>query len=104
MVVGMPTVQTIVSERAWEEDIVSAISAAVQGDKTIDTIAVRPLEYEDCEWVFEGGMPIPKYDVTVFQDGSWHSGVHLYPEKVDVEGGDLQSLFEYLVEKGRIAR
>ena len=69
MIVAMPTVQTSVSEKAWEEDIVSAVSAAVYADKTIDTLAVRQLEYEDCQWVFEGGMPMPDYGVTVFENG-----------------------------------
>ena len=60
-------VQTSVSERAWEEDILSAVSAAVHADRTLDAVAVKPLEYEDCQWVFEGGMPMPDYDVTVDQ-------------------------------------
>ena len=79
VVVAMPPVETRVSEKAWEEDILNAVSAAVYADKTLDTIAVKPLEYEDCQWVFESGMPMPAYDVTVGQDGSWHSGTVLYP-------------------------
>ena len=104
VVVAMPEVETHVSERAWEGDIVSAVSAAVHADKTLDTVAVRPLDYEDCQWVFEGEMPMPDYDVTVGQDGSWHSGVTRFPEKPEARGEDLQSLFDYLVEKGRIKK
>lgn len=104
VVVAMPTVQTSVSETAWEQDIVNAVSAAVYADTTLDTLAVGPLEYEDCQWVFEGGMPIPKYDVTVFQDGSWHSGVELYCRQYENSGQDLQSLFDYLVEKGLVKK
>ena len=104
VIVAMPTVQTAVSERAWEEDILNAVSAAVYADKTLDTLAVRQLEYEDCQWVFEGGMPMPDYDVTVFQDGSWHSSVELYCSEYESGGQDLQSLFDYLVEKGLAKR
>ena len=104
VVVAMPPVQTNVSERAWEKDIVNAVSATVHADKTLDVVAVRPLEYEDCQWVFEGGMPMPDYDVTVGQDGSWHSGVTLFPENPEARGEDFQSLFDYLVEKGRIKK
>ena len=49
-------------------------------------------------------MPMPDYDVTVGQDGSWHYGVTRFPEKPEARGDDLQSLFEYLVEKGRIRK
>ena len=49
-------------------------------------------------------MPMPDYDVTVGQDGSWHSGVMLFPENPEARGSDLQSLFDYLVTKGRIKR
>jgi hypothetical protein len=84
--------------------IVSAVSAAVHADKTLDTVAVKPLEYEDCQWIFEGGMPMPDYGVTVGQDGSWHSDVMRFPEKPEARGKDLQSLFDFLVEKGRIRR
>jgi hypothetical protein len=104
VIVAMPPVETRVSEEAVEQDIVNAVSAAVYGDKTLDTIAVRPLEYEDCQWIFEGGMPMPDYDVTVGQDGSWHSGIELYRSEYEASGQDLQSLFDYLVEKGRIKK
>lgn len=104
VVVAMPEVQTRASEEAWENDIVDAVSAAVRSDATIDTIDVRPLEYEDCQWIFEGGMPLPDYDVTVGQDGSWHSGTELYRSEYKARGEDLQSLFEYLVKQGRIKR
>jgi len=104
VIVAFPRIMTQESERAWEEDIVRAVSAAVYADKTLDTIAVRPLEYEDCQWVFDGGMPLPDYDVTVGGDGSWHSGVTLFAENAEVWGDDLQSLFDYLVEKGKIKK
>src|SRR5947209_7308298 len=104
VIVAMPVVQTSVSERAWEEDILGAVSAAVYADKTLDTLAVRPLEYEDCEWVFEGGMPMPDYAVTVFQNGSWHSGVELFRSECEAGGQDLQSLFDYLIEKGLVKK
>lgn len=38
------------------------------------------------------------------QDGSRHSGVTLFPEAPEARGKDLQSLFNYLVEKGRIGK
>ncbi len=62
--------QTSVSEKAWEQDTLDTVSAAAYADKTLDILAVKPLEYEDCEWVFEGGMPMPDYGVTVGQGGS----------------------------------
>lgn len=104
VIVAFPELQTQPSEEAWEQDIVDAVSAAVYADKTLDTIAVRPLEYEDCEWVFECGMPMPDYDVTIGQDGSWHSGVKLVPENPEAKGEDLQSLFDHLVQKGRLRK
>lgn len=55
--VAFPTIMAQESERAWKEDIVRAVSAAVYAEKTLDTIAVRPLEYENCQCVFDGGMP-----------------------------------------------
>ena len=102
--VAFPELQTSTSEKAWEQDIVDAISAAVYADTTLDTIAVRQLEYEDCQWVFEGGMPMPDYDVSVFQDGSWHSSTELYRTKYEASGQDLQSLFDYLAEKGLVKK
>lgn len=104
VIVAFPNIKTPESERAWEEDIVKAVSVAVHADKTLDTIAVRPLEYEDCQWVFEGGMPMSEYDVTVGQNGAWHSGVKLFPETPEARGEDLQSLFDYLVGKGKIKK
>jgi hypothetical protein len=83
---------------------VNAVSAGVYADKTIDTLAVRQLEYEDCQWVFEGGMPMPDYDLTEFEDGSWHSGAEPYCIKYETSGQDLQSFFDYLAEKGLVKR
>ena len=34
-------------------------------------------------------MPVPKYDVTVFPDGSWHTGITPFPERPDAKGGEL---------------
>lgn len=104
VIVAFPDLQTQTSEAAWEQDIVDAVSAAVYADKTLDTIAVRRLEYEDCEWIFEGGMPIPSYNVTVGQNGSWHSGIEVYGTGYEASGEDLQSLFDYLVEKGLVKK
>ena len=104
VIVSFPDFRTATSEKAWEQDIVDAVSAAVYADKTLDILAVRPLEYEDCQWVFEGGMPMPDYGVTVGQEGSWHSGTDLYPTKYEASGKDLQSLFEYLIQKGLIKK
>jgi hypothetical protein len=104
VVVAMPSVETRVSEEAVEKDIVNAVLAAVRADTALDTVAVRPLEYEDCQWIFEGGMPLPDYGVTVGQDGSWHSGVKVYATEVEAQGKDLQSLFDYLVAKGLVKK
>lgn len=104
VIVAFPDLHTQTSEAAWEQDIVDAVSAAVYADKTLDTIAVRRLEYEDCEWIFEGGMPIPSYDVTVGRNGLWHSGVELFGSEYEASGQDLQSLFDYLVTKGLIKK
>ena len=104
VIVAFPNLQTQQSEEAWEEDIIDAVSAAVYDDKTLDTFEVRRLEYEDCEWIFEGGMPIPPYDVTVGRDGSWHSSTELYCTEYKASGQDLQSLFDYLVEKGLVKK
>lgn len=104
VVVAFPDLQTAVSEEAWEQEIVDAVSTAVYTDKAIDTLAVRRLEYEDCEWVFDMGMPLHGYDVTVFWDGSWHSSTDLYRTKYEAFGDDLQSLFDYLVERGLVKK
>ena len=104
VIVAFPDFQTRTSEEAWEQDIVTAVSAAVYADKSLDTLSVRQLEYEDCEWVFESGMPIPSYDVTVGQNGAWHSGIDLFGTEYETSGEDLQSLFDYLVEKGLVKR
>ena len=104
IIVAFPELKTLTSEKAWEQDIIDAISAAVYADKTLETLAVRRLEYEDCEWIFEGGMPIPSYDVTVGRDGSWHSGTELYRTEYEASGQDLQSLFDHLVEKGLVKK
>lgn len=104
VIVAFPRLETQQSEKAWEEDILNAVSAAIYADKTLDTLAVRRLEYEDCLWVFEGGMPMPDYGVTVGQHGSWHSGVVPFVTEVEASGQDLQSLFDYLVEKGLVKK
>ena len=49
-------------------------------------------------------MPMADYGVTLFQNGSWHSGTKLYCTKWDADGQDLQSLFDYLVEKGLVKK
>ena len=50
-------------------------------------------------------MPIPSYDVTVGRNGRWHSGIELYGTEHEVASGeDLQSLFDHLVEKGRLVK
>ncbi|NQU26102.1 MAG: hypothetical protein HQ567_32855 [Candidatus Nealsonbacteria bacterium] len=102
--VAFPKLRTQASEDAWEEDILNAVAAALAADKTLDTQTIKSLEYEDCQWVFEGGMPMPDYGVTVSEDGSWHSGVKPFPEEPAARGDDLQSLFDYLVEKGLVKK
>ena len=102
--VAMPQIETRVSEEAWEQDILSAVATAVNADKTLQIRDVRLQDYQDCVWIFEGGMPMPKYGVTIFQDGSWHTGVEPYPENPAVSGKDLQSLFNYFVEKGLVRK
>ncbi len=104
VIVAFPEFQTQPSEKAWEQDILDAVSAAVYADNTLDTLAVRRLEYEDCQWVFEGGMPMPDYGVTVGQNGAWHSGTARFSEEPEVWGDDLQSLFDYLIEKGLLKK
>ena len=47
---------------------------------------------------------MPDYGVTVFQNGSWHSGVELYRTEYEAGGQDLQSLFDYLIEKGLVKK
>jgi len=102
--VAMPQVETRVSEEAWEQDILSAVATAVYADKTLNIRDLRLQAYEDCKWIFEGGMPLTDYGVTIFQDGSWHAGVELYPENPAFGGQNLQSLFNYLVERGLVKR
>lgn len=104
VVLAFPELETRKSEKAWEENIIDAVSSAVYADKTLDTLAVRRLEYEDCQWIFEGGMPMPDYGVTVGQDGSWHSGTVPFVTEVEASGQDLQSLFDYLVKKGLVKK
>ena len=102
--VAMPQLETRVSEEAWEQDILSAVATALYADKTLQIRDVRLQDYKDCEWIFEGGMPLCHYSVTVFQDGSWHTGIEPYPENPAVSGKDLQSLFEYLMEMGLVKK
>ncbi len=102
--VAMPQLETRVSEEAFEQDILSAVATAVHADKTLQIQDVRLQDYKDCEWIFEGGMPLPNYGVTIFQDGSWHAGVEPYPENPAISGKDWQSLFDYLVEKELVRR
>lgn len=47
---------------------------------------------------------MPDYGVTVGQDGSWHSGVKVFDANPEASGKDLQSLFDYLVERGVIKK
>jgi hypothetical protein len=102
--VAMPEVQSRVSEQAWELDILKAVSTAVHADKTLQIRDVRIQEYEDCEWIYESGMPISKYNVTIFQDGGWWGTIDPVNKKGVREGEDLQSLFDYLVEKGLLRK
>ena len=44
-------------------------------------------------------MQLPRYDVTVFRDGSWHSGTAPFRSDPDAKEEDLRSLLEYLAEK-----
>ena len=104
VIISFPQFKTRTSEDAWEQDIIDAVSAAVYADKTLDTVAVRQLEYEDCEWILEGGMPIHEYGIMVGQNGSWHSGITPFPENPEARGEDLQSLFDYLVKKGLVKK
>ena len=46
VIVAFPELKTLPSEKAWEAGIIDAISTAVYADKTLDTKAVRELEYE----------------------------------------------------------
>jgi hypothetical protein len=100
VVVAMPPMQYRPSEEAWEQDVLDAVSAAIHADKTIDALDVKLQEYEDCEWVFEGGMPMPDFGITVFQDGSWHTGDPFPREEPEVSGETLQALFDYLAKRG----
>ena len=96
----MPELETRVSEEAWELDILKAVGTAVYADKTLAIRDVRLMTSVDCEWIYESGMPLPEYNVTIFRDGGWWGTV----EKNAVEGNDLQSLFDYLVKKGVVRR
>jgi len=100
VVVNFPRVKTRVSEQAMEEDILTAVRRAVTADSTIDVRCVKELDYDDCEGVLECGMPLEKYGVVIRQDGSWYSGLELFPEKLEAYGEDMKSLFEYLAGKG----
>jgi len=102
--VAMPVIETRVSEEAWEQDILTAVSTAVHADKTLDIRDVRIQQYEDCEWILESGVPLPEYNVTIFQDGGWWGTIDPVNEKNAREGNDLQSLFDYLVEKGLVRK
>jgi hypothetical protein len=102
--VAMPELETRVSEEAWELDILKAVATAVYADKTLPIRDVRLMTSEDCEWIYESGMPMPEYNVTIFQDGGWWGTTDPINEKNAVEGKDLQSLFDYLVEKGLVRK
>jgi hypothetical protein len=102
--VAMPELTTRVSEEAWEQDILNAVATAVYADKTLPIRDVRIMTYEDCKWIYESGMAIPKYNVTIFQGGGWWGTSDPIKERNAVEGDDLQSLFDYLVEKGLVKR
>jgi len=99
VVVDFPEMKTRASEQAMEEDILTAVRTAVSDDTIID-VKVKQLDYEDCKSVLECGMPLEKYGVVIRQDGSWYSGLELFPEEVEAYGEDLKSLFEYLVGRG----
>ena len=102
--VAMPELETRVSEEAWELDILKAVGTAVYADKTLAIRDVRLMTSEDCEWIYESGMPLPEYNVTIFQDGGWWGTIDPIKERNAVEGNDLQSLFDYLVEKGLVRK
>ena len=73
--VAMPELEIRVSEEAWENDILKAVATAVYADKTIDIRDVRIQQYKDCEWILESGVPLPAYNVTIFQDGGWWGAI-----------------------------
>ncbi len=77
LVVAMPPVETRASEVAWEQSILNTVSAAVHGDETLDTIAVKPLKYEDCRRIFEGGIwpPAPRKTCLTGAAEAPHSGM-----------------------------
>lgn len=102
--VAMPELETRVSEDAWELDILKAVGTAVYADKTLPIRDVRLMTHEDCEWIYESGMPLPKYNVTIFQDGGWWGTIDPVNEKNAAEGDDLQSLFDYLVKRGVVRK
>jgi len=49
-------------------------------------------------------MPLPAYNVTVFEDGSWHFGIERFPTAPEASGRDLQSLFEHLCAAGLVRK
>ena len=68
--------------------------------KTLPIRDVRLMTHEDCEWIYESGMPLPKYNVTIFQDGGWWGMIDPVNEKNAAEGDDLQSVVRLFGEKG----
>jgi len=102
--VAMPELDTRVSEEAWELDILNAVATAVYTDKTLAIRNVRLMTSEDCEWIYESGMALPDYNLTVFQDGSWWGTIDPLNENDAKEGNNLQSLFDYLMEKGVVKK
>jgi hypothetical protein len=90
----MPELQGRVSEEAWEQDILKAVNAAVYADKTLPIRGVRLMTYEDCEWIYETGMPLPDYNATIFPNGGWWGTIDPVHEKNAMEGDNLQSLFD----------
>jgi hypothetical protein len=85
-----------VSEARLEEEAVTAVADCLANDKTIEFQRASLLEFEHCQWVFEGGMPVAcglEQPVRLFSDGSWS-----YPYHGDdhVSGRDFRSLIEFI--------
>lgn len=63
-----------VSEKRLEEETVSVVAECLSKEKSLEIERASLLCFDDCKWVFEGGMPLEcglQQLVRVFTDGSW---------------------------------
>jgi hypothetical protein len=85
--------------RCLDEEAVSVILDCISKARALEIQQVSLLDFDHCQWVFEGGMPVDcglAQPVLLFTDGSW-----CYPSSSEVEhsGRDFRSLMEFVQQQ-----